>query len=271
MRVYYCSDVHLEFGLSPKVKFNGLKNDSKDVMLLAGDITLLHCLDEKKTDQHSRKTRERTLNFLRDCVEKFDRVFYIAGNHECYRFDICYQDECIQKYIEPLGVIYLQEKSVNLTENTILVGGTLWTNMNNHNESDMMTIKEGMNDFHIINKFGVPFSPHDAYKMFQDTFEFIRHVVRENKNKKIVVMTHHSPTKLGLNPFHGGNVLDYGYASDLDQFILDNENITHWVFGHTHVQKEFEIGKCKLHSNACGYVDVELMSNSFSLDKYFEV
>ena len=52
MRIHYMSDVHLEFGALDKPLPKG------DVVILAGDITLLAAMDPAKTDASARAVRE---------------------------------------------------------------------------------------------------------------------------------------------------------------------------------------------------------------------
>ena len=52
MHVHYMSDLHLEFpqaAVSPET----------DVLVLAGDITVARCLDERKTDEQHRQARDQ--------------------------------------------------------------------------------------------------------------------------------------------------------------------------------------------------------------------
>ena len=43
------------------------------------------------------------------------------------------------------------------------------------------------------------------------------------------------------------------YASDLSDFILDQENIKYWVHGHMHDPFDYEIGQCRVVCNPRGY------------------
>lgn len=264
-RFHYMSDLHIEFGMPKSMLFEG------ENLILAGDISLLGSLNPEKTDALNRKTRDRTLLFFEHMVENFDRVFYLTGNHESYGFNIDLEAEYIQKYLP--DVEHLNNTTVWIDEETLLFGGTLWTDMNAHNPVTMETVRNGMNDFHIIFKNGHRiFHPQDAIDKHRETMYHLSELVKTHPEKKIVVATHHAPSALGLNPIHhGSGDMNFGYYTDLDQFIMDHPNITHWVFGHTHIQTEFEIGSTKVLSNAKGYEGYEASAKTFNPDKWFEV
>jgi len=102
-----------------------------DNLILAGDITVLRCLNPSLTDNNNKKTRDRTLKFFEFVQENFKKVYYLTGNHESYGFRIDLEKEYIEKYLP--GIIHVNNSVHEIDENTVLMGGTLWTNMNNRN------------------------------------------------------------------------------------------------------------------------------------------
>ena len=58
MRIHYMSDVHLEFGALQTRLPKG------EVVILAGDITLLAAMDPAKPDASARAVRKNTLQFF---------------------------------------------------------------------------------------------------------------------------------------------------------------------------------------------------------------
>src|SRR5688572_23244280 len=93
MRIHYMSDVHLEFGALDKPLPKG------DVVVLAGDITLLAALDPSKTDARARRLREVTLEFFDTAQRSFDLVVYLMGNHEHYGFCIDESADAIRHHL----------------------------------------------------------------------------------------------------------------------------------------------------------------------------
>jgi predicted phosphodiesterase len=257
------SDLHIEFAMPKSMLFEG------ENLILAGDITCLRALNPTKTDSGNRKLRDRTHTFFRTVQENFKRVFYVTGNHESYDFDVDLEAEYIAKYLP--GVIHLNDSTYNIDDNTVIMGGTLWTDMNDNDDYSHYMVGRGMNDFRLIEKSGGRFSTLDAYNKHMATKSFLTKALEENKDKNVIVVTHHAPTYKGINPVHTGSALNAGYASNLEDFILDRPQIKYFVFGHTHIQKTFQIGDTWLVSNARGYEGYESSATTFKADTWFEV
>ena len=47
--------------------------------------------------------------------------------------------------------------------------------------------------------------------------------------------------------------MNYYFASDLDNFILDNQNIKLWIHGHVHDPFDYKIGETRVVCNPLGY------------------
>jgi Icc-related predicted phosphoesterase len=264
---HYASDLHIEFEL-PRAE-----NVTGDNLILAGDIcTLLH-LNPIMNDAVSRKKRDRFNLFFDHARQNFKRIFYVTGNHESYNFDIASEAGYIAKYLP--DVIHLNNSSYEIDENTVILGGTLWTDMNRNNPVDHMAVSNGMNDFRLIYNSENPsnmFSTHDAYDKHLDTLSFLATSLDEYKNRKCIVVTHHAPSRQGINPDHSGyGEINAGYYSDLDEFILDHPQIHTWIHGHTHIQKSYKIGETNVLSNARGYHGYEDCARTFTFNKWFEV
>lgn len=262
-KFHYMSDLHLEFKPLSSHEFGG------ENLILAGDISLLSCLDPKKTDSDNRSLRKRTLAFFNKMQENFERVFYLTGNHESYRFDISQEQETIEKYLP--GVIHVNNSFHMIDTDTVLMGGTLWTDMNHGNPLSMMMVKNGMNDFSLIRNGKNVFTPEDAVEKHRETMNFLAEKLDQFADKKVVVATHHSPSVLGLSPHHSGNNIDCGYYSNLENFIVEYPQIKAWVFGHTHIRLDTTIDNCRLLSNARGYQGYEAMAKTFDPNTWFEV
>jgi len=265
------SDLHLEFGALDRPIPHG------DVLILAGDITLIGVLD-KGDELHHRhpELHARTVAFFTEAAKNFRRVFYLMGNHEAYSYNISKAPRVIRHRL-PM-VEFLDDRSVHLSDDVVLVGGTLWTDMNMGKAHDFIGGKFGnarMNDFNLIwksSKGGTEkFTTYDAAKRFRKTIRVIEEVAETYRDKTVVVATHHAPSYRGINPEHGGGVLDAGYASDLEAFIKTRHAIKHWIHGHTHIQAEYEIGHCTVHSNGRGYYQRERSAATFNPDTSFEV
>jgi len=267
-KFHYVSDLHIEFEIPRAEDVTG------DNLILAGDIITLLQLNPIMNDAVSRKKRDRFNLFFDHARQNFKRIFYVTGNHESYNFNIASEKDYISKYLPDL--IHLNNSSYQIDDETVIMGGTLWTDMNRNNPIDHAAVGSGMNDFKIIyNTENDPFSiftTSDAFVKHQNTKRFLEAELDKCKNKKCIVVTHHAPSRQGLNTDHSGHGnIDAGYYSDLDEFIIDRPQIHTWVHGHTHIQKQYKIGETNVLSNARGYEGYESCANSFTFDKWFEV
>ena len=112
MKIRILSDLHLEFG---KIEIVALPDDMDTTLILAGDIHV----------------GTRAFDFVTELCARFRNVIYILGNHEFYGHDvptIVDNWRYIAKNIDNLQVL---EKDYVVVEDTIFIGGTMWTDLNN--------------------------------------------------------------------------------------------------------------------------------------------
>lgn len=263
MRIHYVSDIHVEFGALDKPLPEG------DVLLLAGDTTVIAYLATHRQDAAARSVKKATKRLNDEIARKFQRAYAVIGNHEPYGSNI---GEASQALAAALPAVHVMDcEHIGLSDNVILFAAPLWTDMDRGNPLSSLAIRNGMSDFRLI-KSGVaePFTPEMAAAKFHKAVAYLGKLAEENRSKTIVVMTHHAPSRQGLSS-HVPNALDGAYYSDLDYFIESHPNIQHWVHGHTHIRKTYEIAQCKVMSNARGYYHHEYMAHTFNPDVSFEV
>jgi hypothetical protein len=86
------------------------------------------------------------------------------------------------------------------------------------------------------------------------TLAYIKLIVQEHKDKKCVVVGHHSPSFKSVHPMYAHETLmNGGYHSDLSEFILDHPQIKLWTHGHTHHPFDYTIGETRVVCNPRGY------------------
>ena len=101
------------------------------------------------------------------------------------------------------------------------------------------------------------------------TKDYFTQVLNENRQrpdgvKPVVVVTHHSPSKLSTHPrYKHDTIMNGAYSSDLDDFILDNPQIKYWTHGHTHETFRYNIGTCEVICNPRGYAGYEHRAEEF--------
>jgi hypothetical protein len=184
-------------------------------------------------------------------------------------------------------------------DDTVFVGGTLWTDMNREDPVTLASIRGYMNDYRIIDnsnaepihfknpiygvkengaydfdnivsyEFGTRYPrlmPEDTVVDHKAMLAFISGACAVHLDKKIVVCGHHSPSKQSTKPQYENDVMVNGaYSSDLTQFILDRPQIKLWTHGHTHHEFDYMIGSTRIFCNPRGYDKYENQADVFTL------
>ena len=267
MKIKLVSDLHLEFS-----DINIQNNEGCDVLILGGDICIAQDLHDhpepnNTSDQAAiaagtglgrrQAAAQRYRDFFKRCSFQFPNVIYVMGNHEFYNgkfyAGIDYMREELAKYPN----IYMLENDTKVIDDITFVGGTLWTDMNKGDPLTMHAIEGMMNDFRIIkNDKGnyAPMSALDVAIRHDKTLGYIKHIVQEHKDKKCVVVGHHTPSFQSMHPMYASDTLmNGGYHSDLSEFILDHPQIKLWTHGHTHHPFDYVIGETRVVCNPRGY------------------
>lgn len=279
MKIAYASDVHVEFG---PIEIYNEKN--ADLLILAGDIIIADKLFDRGERHYldgiefKVSLNDRFHGFFQQVCEEFDDVIYILGNHEHYHGDFAYTFLHIKEKFSYLKNLHILEKEKFVVNNITFLCGTMWTDFNN-DEYVMGLIERRMNDFQIVKnsndnhegRFENIFSPKDAYNDHKEFMSFVNKELSNEANKKVVMVTHHCPSSICIpEKYAGQTVMNPGYVSNLEDFILDNPKIKTWVCGHSHRTLEATIGPTEVLMNCRGYIGREAMANDFEL-KYFEL
>jgi hypothetical protein len=156
----------------------------------------------------------------------------------------------------------------------VFIGGTLWTDLNNHDPLTMQAIKDMMNDYRIIrndHRAYAKLSPEDTALRHKLTKEYFKLMLSNHKESKCVIVGHHSPSKLSTHQQYANQYLmNGGYSSDMSQFILDHPQIKLWTHGHTHHPFDYMIGETRIVCNPRGY-ETEGYSEQSGWDPTFHV
>lgn len=232
MKVYVVSDIHLEI----KEKFRKklvISGDPEAYLVLAGDI--------------GNPFQKSYASFLYEQADKFKKVFVLAGNHEFYGNSITSATFQIEKVCSkfPEKLIFLNNNEYVIDETYIILGTTLWSEITPVQEK---YVKEYLNDFYSIKDFTIK-----TYKtLHQESVEFLKTALEKNKDKKVIVCTHHAPT------YNGTSAKEYEYscitsafASDLDYLIY--RPVVAWVAAHSHHSYNQIINGIQVCSNQLGY------------------
>jgi len=247
MKIKVVSDLHLEFS-----DIN-ITNNGCDVLILSGDIMVASKVLKPESEYGI-----RFRDFLKRCSFQFPHVVYVMGNHEFYSSGRWY--DSIDTMREACGVhenIYMLERDTKIIDDVLFVGGTLWTDMNKYDPLTMHAVRDMMMDYRAIvndKKGYIPLKPADTVERHRMTRDYIMHILDENKDKKCVVVGHHTPSFQSCAPEYAHDTLMNGaYHSSLEEYILDRPQIKLWTHGHTHNCFDYMIGETRIVCNPRGY------------------
>jgi Icc-related predicted phosphoesterase len=284
MKIAICSDLHLEFGTI------SLENtENADVLILSGDICVAKDLMNKDNndilDRFGRSEAWHT--FFQECSDRFSHVLYVMGNHEHYHGDYANTIGDLRSRLNYLRNLHILDKEQIAIKDTIFIGGTLWTDMNNQDPITLLHMKGMMNDFRCVkngnrvtifkdedgkfHKRESRFSPEDAVEDHKEMLDYVRMMVEGKWDQKFVVVGHHAPSKQSTHPRYQKEVImNGGYSSDLSEFIMDHPQIKLWTHGHTHENFDYMIGSTRIVCNPRGYDGHEARADRFEL-KFVEI
>lgn len=260
MKIKVVSDLHLECCENN----HGVPDLGKgEVLILGGDI--LCARHFKKNGPLNRIYSD----FLNKCVQNFDEVLYLAGNHEAYGYNYEGTWDTLKEHL-PEG-IHLMEDSVVKIADWVFLGSTLWTDFRNENALEMMEASRYLNDYKTI-RIGSNYrkmNPDDTLGFHKKSKQFLLDTLPMFSNQKVWVLTHHAPSYRSVHPkYRNAGIANGAYVSDLDDLILDNLQIKYFSHGHTHESMDYMIGGCRVICNPRGYYPTEVNPN---FDPNFEV
>ena len=140
--------------------------------------------------------------------------------------------------------------------------------MNDYRQITMLN--ESTGDYHRL-------QPERTVKEHLRTLEYFTTALAENRAREggalpVVVVTHHSPSKLSIKPKYEKDVLMNGaYSSDLSEFILDHPEIQVWTHGHTHDTFDYQVGETRVICNPRGYKYYEQRADEFDPTIGFDI
>jgi len=289
MKISVCSDIHLEFG---DVDFDN--KDGADVLILGGDICVVQDIAQRDPynimGEHYRSNRFHA--FFERCSARFPHVIFIAGNHEHYNGDFAKTIPHLRDVLGYLKNLHILDKETWVLDDVTFIGGTLWTDMNREDPMTLHSMSSMMNDFRCVDnsnrvvhyKVYVPdpddpekdhavfktrtarFSPDDAVVDHRAMLEYIRSTIEGQWDQKFVVVGHHAPSRLSTHPRYADQeIMNGGYSSQLDDFIIDHPQIRLWTHGHTHEDFDYQIGSTRIVCNPRGYINYEPRADDFKL------
>lgn len=222
--IQFVSDLHIEYNDDIAANPLNFITPSADILILAGDIGSFY------------KIKQLT-NFCETLCPYFQIILYIPGNHEWYT--IPNQEPVSLKALEyrmkklendindlyPRKFYILNRNSVRIG-NICIAGATLWT------EPDCQVPPFIVRIHDITSK--------DYRELHQTDLKYLCKMIGycEKNNLKLIVITHHPPTKKVLKDAKKRKKFESLYANDLDH-LLDKRYVDTWISGHIHKNFDF--------------------------------
>ena len=236
MKIQYCSDLHLELPSNSKyMQENPIPAVGK-ILLLAGDITIW-------SKKHFKD------KFFDDVSSKFERVYWVPGNHEFYGGeDLMAQDEPFLHEIRD-NVYLVNNKSV-VIDNVEFIFSTFWSDVP---LLESFIVQQSVSDFYRIRYHGRTLTIKKFNELHQQCLDFVKDAVQRSKYLNKVVVTHHVPTHLCNSEKYKTSMINAAFVSEHYDFI-DRSFINAWIYGHHHENmKPVTINGTQVITNQLGY------------------
>lgn len=242
MNFELASDIHLRY-------FNDLGDDFFDpqssILAVVGDVCECHQLVPG-------------FRIFERMSETWEHVLYVLGNHEFYGATLSNSMiSYVKRVLKPLKNITVLEKESIQIMDTLFVGTTLWSGMENRNPVVENACRQAISDYTYIRMsdqrgFGRAIQPLDTVNQFTKNVKFLRKTL-QSVDSSVVVLTHHAPSYLSVSESFKGSLYNGAFVSDLDNLILDHQQIRVWAHGHVHSEHNYRLGDCRIVCHPLGY------------------
>lgn len=248
-----------------------LPDDKETTLILAGDLWI-----------GTKFIEWAGFSWIGKVAPKFKQVLIVLGNHDFWPQGTLTikngADKC-NAMLQDHGLhnVHVLDMSTYVDGDYLFVGATLWTDMN---QAEPMAMYNMSNFMAYDGKIAFETGPNGAYTKFTSdrwvqTFykhrDYIKHVVEQNRDKKVVVITHHLPLTTVSDPVYNGDKSNAYYMSDLSNIMLDNPHIKLWFHGHSHYQHETMFNETLIINNAVGYTSEHMEQQELVKHKTIEI
>lgn len=246
MRLQFLSDLHLEIERGAGEEGDGglYVFDfpvTGDALALLGDIGTTH--------------DPRLFDWLRIQLQRFERVFYVAGNHEPYWSTLAESRGKLEAFAaESAGRFVLLDRTrYDVSPTVTLLGCTLWSRLA---QDDLDILRWALTDFKRI----ADFAPETYQALHAADVAWLQveiaRLQQDEPARRVVVLTHHAPTLDGTSdPKYVGGPTNSAFATELVGGACWAGNVRAWLFGHTHWNLDAVRAGVRVASNQRGYRD----------------
>lgn len=277
LKLRIMSDLHLEHQLmQPTDHFYPIEmpDDKETILILAGDVWeaglhLTHQISamslwEGAIDaepgsilaavEREMRGTENIFTWMQIVSRQFRAVVMVNGNHEHWFSKNTvdrHQTEMSQNILfQGLDNVHLLENSWVEFDDVMIVGATMWTDLDREHPMLMMRKHSGMGgDCKRITGF----SPELEVQLHKESLRVIAEVIDNDGAffRKRVVVTHHGPTWKSVHPRYAGDIANGMFCSQVDiEELFPTADL--WVHGHVHDPFDYTVGNTRVVCNPCG-------------------
>ena len=247
MRVKVLSDLHLEF--------SDFDPGSGDVLVLAGDICQACAYVFRGEELYA----QRYDAFFKKCVENYNKVFYVMGNHEHYNGYWGETEDILREFL-PEGITLLQNQS-EFYNGWHFVGATLWTNFCGEKKESMDVCLDMLNEYHYVwhndDKDFRNITPANTLAENKNTVAWLKQCLPTLRGN-VMVISHHPPTFESIEPDYVHKDTIGAYASDQEFLLAKHNNLLVWAHGHIHGSQSYKLHGTHIVCNPRGYITDEI-------------
>lgn len=234
MKLQIMSDLHIEFApLDPPAT-------DADIVILAGDVHIKRYGFEWAMETFP-----------------FKPVLYVLGNHEYYGEALPKHTNKLLELSQRSNVKVLENSRVEI-DDVIFLGTTLWTDFNlfGYPQVAGFEANKRMTDYRKIKLSPTlrKLQAMDTASINYDAKEWLAKELISCAGKKVVVITHHAPSKRSVPEPYQADILSAAYASNFDDFVVQS-GAKLWIHGHTHISRDYYLGQTRVICNPRGYPD----------------
>jgi predicted phosphodiesterase len=241
MKLWLLSDLHLDVNRRYPLALPAPRLEH-DAVIIAGDIC---------------QGIAEGVRFLVDSGLNAKPVLYVAGNHEFYGRDRHAELAAGRLAASAAANVYLLERDSVEIDGVEILGCTLWTDYRyagaENQPEAMRYAAQRLNDHRYIANGPRRWSPQDCLDEHMASRAWLAKRLRRRSRQRRVVVTHHAPSRLSVQPQYQDDLLTAAFASDLDELV---GKATLWVHGHLHAPSDYVLNGCRVVANPRGYVGI---------------
>ncbi len=185
-------------------------------------------------------------------------VLYVHGNHEAYGRNLDTTQDEIAAACAASGNVRFLDCGEYIAGSVRFLGATMWTDFclygTDSRAAAMRAAEAVMNDYRRIrlaNKGYRKLRAPDTASYHALHKKWLANKLDEPFGGLTVVITHMAPSMQSVAGEYANDLISAAYASRLDDLARKADL---WVHGHMHESFDYNIGKCRIVTNPCGYI-----------------